>query len=115
MALTLDSPDELLTYCGAPAPHDQADLAWAQLVIAAASAGVTTALNRGADPALEPAGTVELVLALRIAAAEAYKRREAPFAVLPFADLSGGAVRLARDYLDGVRPIIQRYNRVAIG
>jgi hypothetical protein len=108
------TPDGLLAHAGAVAPYDPADLTWAALVIGAAQAGITTALNRGPAPVLEREADLELELALVMAAAEAWKRREAPFAVLPFADLQGGAVRLARDYLDGVRPIIQRYNRVAL-
>jgi hypothetical protein len=108
------TPDELLTYCGAPEPHDTADLAWASLVIAGATAGISRALNRGDAPVLEPGASAELTMALRFAAAEGWKRREAPFAVLPYADLSGAAVRLSRDYLESIRPILQRWNRVSL-
>jgi hypothetical protein len=44
-----------------------------------------------------------------MAGGEAYKRREAPFGVTGYNDMEGNAIRLARDYLEGVKPVIDRY------
>lgn len=56
-------------------------------------------------PALDP----ELVAAARMCAGELYRRRDAPFGTTGFTDLqTGGLIRLARDYLEGVKPILAR-------
>ena len=51
-------------------------------------------------------------VALLIGGAEAYKRREATFGLTGYADLEGSAIRVAKDYLDSVTPLIQRYSMV---
>lgn len=51
----------------------------------------------------------ELKLAARLAASEAFKRREAVFGLTGYADLNNAAIRVARDYVTGVEPIIARY------
>jgi hypothetical protein len=51
----------------------------------------------------------ELKVAARLAAAEAFKRREATFGVTGYSDLNNAAIRVARDYVTGVEPIISRY------
>ena len=56
----------------------------------------------------------ELYAAAQLMGAELYRRRDAPFATTGFLDQqTGGVIRLARDYLDSVKPIVGRYRSVA--
>lgn len=102
---------EVLVHSGAysdPAQATPADIEWADLCAAAVSAGID-ARTAGAvwvNPPLQPA---ELLLAARQAGVEAYKRREATFGLTGYVDLQGAAIRIARDYLEAVAPIIDRY------
>jgi len=100
---------EILTHLGVGTPG-AGDSEWAALCAAAVSAGVDRRLSDaeladGSDPVLY----AELRFAARIAGAEAYKRREAAFGVTGYTDLQGIAIRVARDYLESVSPIIARY------
>jgi len=100
---------ELLTHLGVSSPSP-ADSEWAELCAGAVSAGVDkrladAELAEGSDPELYR----ELRFAARIAGAEAYKRREAAFGVTGYTDLQGIAIRVARDYLESVAPILARY------
>jgi hypothetical protein len=98
---------EVLTFVGASAPSADEE-AWADACAAAVESAITERL--GGAVIADPSGALdELKVAARIAAAEAYKRKEAIFGVTGFADLQGNAVRVARDYMDGVRPIVDRY------
>jgi hypothetical protein len=54
-------------------------------------------------------------VALLIGGAEAYKRQEATFAQAGYADLEGNAIKFSRDYLDSIKPIINRYAVPGIG
>jgi hypothetical protein len=105
---------DVLAYVGATAPS-QPDEDWADLSAAAVSAAIDTAC---ADLDLDypPDGfTEEVTWAAMVAAGEAWKRREAPFGVTGYADISGAAIRVARDYLETIRPILQRYVLPGIG
>jgi hypothetical protein len=86
------------------------DSTWAELCAAAVNAGMA---RRLADAELvipiDPALYAELHYAAIVAGAEAYKRREAAFGVTGYSDLQGIAIRVARDYLESVSPIIARY------
>jgi hypothetical protein len=96
---------DVLAQVGAPNPS-QFETDWATLVAAAVNDGITAKLD-GAVLAVPPPS--ELVTAARYAATEAYKRREVAFGVTGYADLSGAAYRVAKDYLAGVDPIVGRY------
>jgi hypothetical protein len=93
-----------------PSPEDST---WAELCASAVNAGIGRRLE---DVVLvfpiEPVGSTmyaELRYAAVLAGAEAYKRREAAFGVTGYSDLQGIAIRVARDYLETVSPIIARY------
>ncbi len=95
-----------------PSAATPADLDWAELCAAAVNEGLDERL-RGVvfiDPPLPG----ELVYAALGAGVEAYKRREAAFGLTGYVDLQGAAVRIARDYLEGVAPLIARYATVGI-
>ena len=97
---------DVLAQSGAPNPS-QFETDWAALVAAAVNDGVTWRLGAAYVVPVPP--PPELVTAATFAAQEAYKRREVSFGVMAYADLQGQAYRIARDYLEGVRPIIDRY------
>jgi len=96
---------EVLAQVGAPDPS-QVETDWAVLVASAVNDGIDARL---AGATITDPPPPELVTAARYAATEAYKRREVAFGVMAYADLQGQAYRIARDYLEGVRPIIDRY------
>lgn len=92
----------------APTPSDSS---WADACAAAVSAGIDLRLD--GMLILEPLPG-ELTWAARVAGAEAYKRREATFGLTGYVDLQGAAIRVARDYLESIAPIIARYATVGI-
>jgi len=115
------SADSILGAVGITAPDADAS-AWAAACAAAVNAGIDVRL-RGVpyltppvDPPvpLDPAAYPELTFAAQVAGAEAYKRREAVYGLTGYVDLEGAAIRVARDYLEGVAPIIARYATTGI-
>lgn len=96
---------QVLLYVGVKTPSELETI-WAGYVADAVNDGITVRLNGAAITNPPPA---ELVTAAAYAAAEAYKRRELPFGITSFVDGAGEAVRLSRDYLDGIKPLIDRY------
>jgi len=103
---TLTGP-MVLAFVGVEAPTE-VETIWADMVSKALVSGLTQRLN-GAIITDGSGAEDELNVALLIGGAEAYKRREATFGLTGYADLEGNAIRVARDYLDGVRPLIERY------
>jgi len=99
---------QILTFVGNKTPAAE-DTEWANAVATALTSGLYVRLN-GAIIADPSAAEDELNVALLIAGAEGYKRREATFGLTGYADLEGSAIRVARDYLEGVRPLIDRYS-----
>jgi hypothetical protein len=94
-----------------------ADTAWAEACAAAVNAGIDSRMAGVAyvEPlAIDPAFYPELTYAADVAGAEAYKRREAVYGLTGYVDLEGAAIRVARDYLEGVAPIIARYATIGI-
>lgn len=83
---------------------------WATLCAAAINAAITTKLN-GAIIVTPSEAFDELTASAHIAGAEAYKRREAVFGLTGYGDVDGSAIRVARDYIDGIAPMIARYGR----
>lgn len=102
---------QVLAFVGNVAP-DATETTWADAVASAVDSATTTMLN-GSIPS--SAAITEIEVAALIASAEAYKRREAIFGLTGYADMEGQAVRVARDYMDGVRPLIMRYSIPGIG
>jgi hypothetical protein len=103
-----------------PAPED---VTWAELCAGAVNAGVAVRLaDAPLITPLEPAHYgdppapvyIELRWAALTAGTEAYKRREAVFGLTGYVDMQGAAIRVARDYLEGIAPIIARYATVGI-
>jgi hypothetical protein len=103
---TLTGP-MVLAFVGVTDPTE-VETIWSDMVAKALVSGLTYRLN-GAVIADGSGAEDELNVALLIGGAEAYKRREATFGLTGYADLEGNAIRVARDYLDGVRPLIERY------
>jgi len=98
---------EITTFVGAESP-DADETAWASACASAVQAAIEHRLNGAVVTDPSPAFD-ELRVAARIAGGEAYKRKEATFGVTGYADLQGAAIRVAKDYVEGVRPIINRY------
>jgi hypothetical protein len=99
---------EILAFVGNQTPS-QFDIDWADIVAAAINSGIATRLNGAVyvEPSL---AFYELKAAAMIAGAEGYKRREATFGLTGYGDLEGNAIRVAKDYLEGVKNIIDRYS-----
>jgi len=106
MALTLTG-EGILAFVGKTVPTQQ-DTEWADLVAAAILAGVNTRLN-GAVIDSPSMAEDELHVAMLLAGAEGFKRKEATFGLTGYADMEGNAIRVARDYLEGMKPLIDRY------
>ena len=103
---------QVLAFVGAGSPSE-AETEWATACAAAVEAAMVSRLN-GAVIAEPSFAHDELSVAARIAAGEAYKRKEAVFGVTGYSDLQGAAIRVARDYMDGVKPIVDRYRVVPV-
>lgn len=102
---------ELLTFVGSSNPS-AADSEWADVCAAAINDAIRYYLDYP-DPDYG-IGNEELIGAARLAASEMYRRRDAPFGTTGFTDLqTGGLIRLARDYLEGVKPVLFRYKSIA--
>lgn len=97
----------ILAFVGVTAPTPE-QIEWADAVASAILSGTQTRLNGAIIPDLSVAED-ELNVAMLLAGAEAFKRREATFGLTGYADLEGNAIRVARDYLTGVAPLIDRY------
>ncbi len=125
--------DELLTWAGVtnPTPADQE---WAVQAANAVDSAIYDYLDWGVPPSAafrvdqdqvdvdyleaDPVGPYddhpEVIVAARLAAGELYRRRDAPFGTTGYVDpTSGQLFRVARDYLDGVKPILWRAKNVA--
>jgi hypothetical protein len=105
----------ILSIVGVTAPADSETTAWAAACAAAVNAGIDHRMAGVPviDPP-DPAAYPELTYAAGIAGAEAYKRREAIYGLTGYVDLEGAAIRVARDYLAGVEPLIARYATIGI-
>ena len=97
---------EVLAFVGIDAPKP-GESTWADAVALAVSTGIDTRLNGATVP---PEGVPEVQVAATLAAAEAFRRRSAPFGVTGYSDLAGVAIRVARDYLEGVKPLVDRWS-----
>jgi hypothetical protein len=103
--------DQLAEHVGGN-PADE----WVIASAAAANAAVLTYLGRAyedgvgapADPPL-PALPPEVFTATLTAGADMYHRRQAPLGISSALDLTGMPLRVTRDWLAGVAPILDRY------
>jgi hypothetical protein len=102
--MALVTAEDVIAYVGVKNPGDF-ETAWAGKCADAVESGIYIRLNGALITDPPPS---ELHLAATMAAGEAYKRREVPFGVTGYNDTEG-AIRLARDYLEQVRPQIDRY------
>jgi len=82
---------------------------WAISLASAISSGIDAYL--GDELIIPPHLEIESA-ALR-AFGYAWKYREAPFGEAQWMDEQGGAIRLAGDWLDPIKPILNRYRSVA--
>jgi hypothetical protein len=109
------SADAILIHSGAatdPASASAADRAWAEACAAAVNGGIDARLEGALlpdDPAALAGSIAELTWTAQTAGVESYKRREATFGITGYVDLQGAAIRVARDYLESVAPILERY------
>jgi hypothetical protein len=95
---------EILAFVGATSPSAP-ETAWADACASAVEAGITTRLNGVTiDPYPQPMQD-ELEVAAMLAGANCYKRREASYSN----DINGSAANIAGDYLEGIKPIADRY------
>jgi len=99
---------QILAFVGVSTPTPE-QTSWANAVASAIVSGITVKLN-GVVIESPSDAEAELNVACLLAGAEAYKRQEATFGSAGFADLEGTATSLARDYLTGVAPLIDRYS-----
>lgn len=99
---------QILEFVGNKNPEPE-DTTWADMVAKSLVSGLTSRLN-GAVITSPSGAEDELNVALLIGGAEGYKRREATFGLTGYADLEGSAIKVAKDYLDGVKPLINRYS-----
>jgi hypothetical protein len=104
---------QVLAAAGVTSPTGD-ETTWATACAAAVNSGIETKLQ-GAVIVNPSAAYDELTLAAQLAGAEAYKRKEAAFGITGYADLNNAAIRVARDYLDGVKPLIARHSIPGIG
>jgi hypothetical protein len=95
----------ILTRSGASSSPSPDDLEYAELCAGAVNAGIDDVLIDATVDGTEP----ELLWLASLAGVEAYKRREAVYGITGFVDLQGAAIRVARDYLEAARPILNRY------
>jgi hypothetical protein len=105
----------ILSTVGVTAPADPDATTWAEACAAAVNAGIDHRMT--GVPMIDPPDVgayPELTYAATIAGAEAYKRREAIYGLTGYVDLEGAAIRVARDYLAGVEPLIARYATIGI-
>ena len=115
MAAPFPTGDDILAFVGIANPS-AAEADWANAVAAAVEAGMITRLNDANLIQPWPVGmNTEIRVAAMLAGSEAFKRREAVFGLTGYADLEGNAIRVARDYLEGTKPIADRYGTPGIG
>jgi hypothetical protein len=92
-----------------------ADLQWADACALAVSSGIDRYLGTQPEP-LPDNGMYEEVSANALTAGgDAYRRRDAPFGLSSYSDISGIATRVASDYLTGIHAQLDRWRTVADG
>lgn len=105
---------ELLTYVNVAAPTG-AQTTRATEIAAAIDGAFVTTLEWPVGYVATAADTAELAEAAKLAGAQLWARRSAPFGVTGYADAEGGAIRVASDPIAGVRPMVTRHRAGASG
>jgi hypothetical protein len=104
--------DDILGHVRVAAPKAD-DVAWADECAKGVSAGIDNYL--GVQPDILPAGMYEEVRANALTAGgDAYRRRDAPFGMAGYSDVSGVSERVARDYIEGIKPQLDRWKAYGI-
>ena len=104
--------DEILQHVRVAAPKPD-DVSWADECASAVSHGIDNYLGVQPDPL--PVGMYEEVRANALTAGgDAYRRRDAPFGMAGYSDVSGISERVARDYLNGIYPQLDRWRSIGI-
>lgn len=104
--------DDILQHVRVAAPKAD-DVAWADECAKGVSAGIDNYL--GVQPEILPAGMYEEVRANALTAGgDAYRRRDAPFGMAGYSDVSGVSERVARDYIEGIKPQLDRWRSIGI-
>lgn len=97
-------------------PANGTPSAWALIVAAAVNQGIASAIGRG-DDYDDDIGTdamAEVRAAAHVAGNDLWTRREAPFGLAGYSDTDAG-VRVARDWITGIAPVLERYRDVSQG
>lgn len=103
------SPDDGMAFVRVSNPTpDEAE--WATALAEAIESGFNRYLG---TVTLNDDAVAEIHAAALRAFGYAWKYREAPFGEAQWLDEQGGAVRLAGDWLDPIKPILNRYRNVA--
>ena len=112
MATVWVTGPQILAHCRISAPTPE-QTEWASAVAAAVCAGIDNRLGPGVAGSPSGECLAELVPNALTAGGEAYRRQDAPHGVTSYTDLQGVAIRVARDYLDAIRPQVDRWRTVA--
>ena len=108
--------DELLAAVGVdPGSASDDNRTWAELTSAGINTGMLRSLDRTVDDPILVTGEADLKLAAFAAGRNAYKRRETAFDTAGYADLDGAVVRVARDAIQTVEPMLDRWRSLAAG
>lgn len=84
---------------------------WAQSLAEAIDGSITAYLG---EVTLDSIATLEVEASALRAFGYGWKYREAPFGEAQWLDEQGGAVRLASDWIEPIKPILNRYRNVAM-
>lgn len=107
------TPAEGLAFVRIVTPTD-GETAWSISLANAINAGIDQYLGTPTtNPLIYNALPNEIETAALRAFGYAWKYREAPFGEAQWLDEQGGSVRLARDWIDPIKPILNRYRDVA--
>jgi hypothetical protein len=90
---------------------NQGEQDWALMLSNAINGAIAAYLG---DVALGPTAQDEIYAAAHRAFGYAWKYREAPFGEAQWLDEQGGAVRLARDWIEPIKPILNRWRDAAV-
>lgn len=91
-----------------PSPAEQS---WADMLAPAINSAIIRYLGRNE---LDPTPMKEVTAAAHRAFGYAWKMREAPFGQAQYLDDGGFPARMAQDWLEPIKPILDRYRNVAV-
>jgi hypothetical protein len=88
----------------------QGETDWANTLAPAINSAIDEYLGAGFEVSYPP--QIEISAAALRSFGYAWKYREAPFGEAQWLDEQGGSVKLARDWIDPIKPILARYRDV---